>query len=389
MKKAILASSILVFAVLPFFVFAQDKIEVNFFYSETCPYCMKGKAFLEGLEEKYLELEVNKYEIIYSSENQEILNGFYERYDVPKTLQGLVPVTFTPERYFVGFNDDIAAEMENCMVKCIRPDKEHVSLSDVSLAGRDIKIPFLGEIKLSSFSFPAMAVMLGVLDGFNVCSLGALILILSLVLSFRSKKKIFLFGGTFLLTTALVYGFLIIFWYKLFEFLSSYLKFMEVFIGVLGVGGGIYFLKQFLDLRKKGPVCESDAGGKIASRFLSKMQELLKKDSAVSFLLVLLAIFVFALLITVVEFPCSAVVPVAFAALLAKAGLSDFQYLLYISIYIVFYLLDEIIIFLIALFTSKLWLGSPKFTKWIILAESVILFALGFYYLFGIFGQIV
>jgi glutaredoxin len=389
MKKAILTGLISLSLFLPSLIFAQDKIEVNFFYKEGCPFCAEEEKLLDRLESEYSELKVNRYESVYSSENQELLKSLYEKYDVPRTVRAFVPVTFTPDKYFVGFNDNIAAEIENCLVECIRPDKEHVSLSDVSVMDREINIPFLGPIKLSSFSFPVMAMILGALDGFNVCSLGALILILSLVLSLRSKKKIFFFGGAFLLTTALSYGFLIIFWYKLFEFLSAYLKFIEVFIGLLGVGGGIYFLKQFLDLRKRGPVCESGTGSKVASKFVSKIQKLLKMESATGFVLVLLAIFAFAFLITVVEFPCSAVVPVAFAALLTKAGLAGFQYLLYISIYIVFYLLDEIVVFLIALFTSKIWLSSPKFTKWIILAEAAILFSLGIYYLFGIFGQIV
>ena len=389
MKKAILTSLILFFSAVPFFIFAQNKIEVKFFYSEICPYCIKEKIFLSQLEGEYPELEVKRFEVIYSLENQEILKDLYKKYDVPKTLQGLIPVTFTPEKYYVGFNDDIAAEMESCLVKCIKPDKEHVSLSDVSIIDKNIKLPFLGEIKLSNFSFPVMAIGLGVLDGFNVCSLGALVLILSLVLSFKSRKKIFFFGGIFILTTALVYGFLIVFWYKLFEFLSSYIRFVEAFIGLLGISGGIYFLKQFLDLKKKGPVCESGAGGKIASKFSAKLKSLLEKNSAVSFLMVCFVILAFAFLITVVEFPCSAVVLVTFAAVLAGAGLSTFQYLLYISIYLIFYLLDEIIVFLIALFTTKLWLNSPKFAKWIVLIEAVILFLLGFYYAFGILGLIV
>lgn len=383
MKKIILA--IFVFSLVPFFVSAQEKIEVNFFYSATCPHCAQEKAFLEQLEEKYDGVEVKKLEIISSSANQRMLMEFYDEYQVPKTLQGLVPVTFTPEKYFVGFNENIATELENCLEKCLKPDKEHVSLFDASLIEKNIKLPFLGELKLSDFSFPVMAMVLGVLDGFNVCSLGALVLILSLVLSLHSRKKIFFFGGTFILTTALVYGFLIVFWYKLFEVLSSYLRIMEVLIGTLGIGGGIYFLKQFIDLRKKGPTCESEVGGKISSRFLGKLQNLLKGESGKNSLLVVAAIFAFAFLITVVEFPCSAVVPVAFAALLAGAGLSGFQYVLYISIFIVFYLLDEIIVFLIAFFTAKIWLNSPKFVKWIILSEAIILFFLGLYYVFGFF----
>ena len=77
--------------------------------------------------------------------------------------------------------------------------------------------------------------------------------------------------------------------------------------------------------------------------------------------MVLLAgIFLFAIIITIIEFPCSAVVPVAFAGVLAQAGLSSFQYIFYISLFALFYMLDEIVVFLIAFFTMKIWLASSK-----------------------------
>ena len=81
----------------------------------------------------------------------------------------------------------------------------------------------------------------------------------------------------------------------------------------------------------------------------------------------------------------AAVVPVAFAGILAQAGLSSFQYLLYISLFVLFYMLDEIIVFLIAFFTMKIWLASSKIVTWAALLESIILFILGAYYLFNIF----
>jgi len=386
MQKLISISFFLIFLLFSLPVFAQDNVEITFFYSQTCPHCVAEEEFLKDLQDRYPEIKINQYEAIYSQQNQELLKDFYREYSVPKNLQGLVPATFTPEKYFVGFSQEIAEELESCLEKCLRPDKGDVSLINTSIIERNIKIPFLGEIKVSSLSFPVMAAALGVLDGFNVCSLGALILILSLVLALNSKKKILLFGGVFILTTAVVYGLLIVFWYKLFEFIASYLKIMEVLIGTLGLAGGAYFLKQFIDLRKKGPTCESEVGGNIVSKFSSKLQNLLKDPSVSSLFLLIGAIFSFAFIITVVEFPCSAVVPVAFAAVLAEAGLSTFHYLFYIAIFVAFYLLDEIIVFLVTLFTSRIWLSSPKFLKWIILAEAIILLFLGIYYLSGVLG---
>ena len=360
----------------------EEKIEIDFFYSPTCPHCAKEKVFLQDLKVKYPELAINQYDVINIQGNQELLREFYERYEVPKSLQGLVPATFTPTKYFIGFDDKVAQGIEGCLKECLSGGKEELSLVNTSIIEKSFNIPLFGEIRMSNLSFLAMAIALGTLDGFNVCSLGAIILILSLVLALGSRKKILIFGGIFILTTAVVYGFLIFFWYKLFEAVIPYFKIINVLIGVLGVGGGVYFFRQFLNFRKSCPTCDSGTGSKISSKFLPKLQNILKNPSSI--FLAAGAISAFAFILTVVEFPCSAVVPIAFAAVLAKAGLSSVSYVFYISIYLIFYLLDEIIVFLIAFFTSKIWLSSPKFFKWIVLAEALILFSLGFYYLLSL-----
>jgi len=100
----------------------------------------------------------------------------------------------------------------------------------------------------------------------------------------------------------------------------------------------------------------------------------------------LASVLLFAVNLTIVEFPCSAVVPVAYAGVLARAGLPSLVYLLYISVYLFFYMLDEIIVFLVAFFTMKIWLASSKATTWFALVESIILIILGIYYLYGSFA---
>ena len=125
-----------------------------------------------------------------------------------------------------------------------------------------------------------------------------------------------------------------------------------------------------------------ETGQKITSKFTSKIQESLTKKGNI--LAIAGSILLFAAVITIVEFPCSAAVPVVFAGILADAGLSTFQYLLYIALFILFYMLNEIIVFSIAVFKMSVWLTSKKFVTWITLIEAIILFLLGLYYLFGL-----
>jgi len=155
---------------------------------------------------------------------------------------------------------------------------------------------------------------------------------------------------------------------------------MNVLVGILGILGGFYFLKQFIKHKKYGPICNIKDKG-IVEKFSLKVQKSFKESGG--FLGILVGILIFATIITIVEFPCSAVIPVFFASTLANANLSSLTYIIYILIFILFYMLDEIIVFFIALFTMNIKFTSGKAMTWLALIEAIVLFGLGFYYLFG------
>jgi len=394
------------------FVFAYSvKTEINFFYSLTCPHCAKERVFLEKLEKKYPELEVKRFPLS-KKENINLLLEFYEKYNVPSENQGFVPISFIGGRYFLGFNEKIAQDIESYVLQFIeensseeqpsessegqslseRPSEEQLSekeqtekelpSSKIELAGsleKKIKLPILGEINPKKFSIPVLAVVLGFFDGFNVCSLGALVLILGIVLALKSRSKILLSGGVFILTTGIIYGILIFLWHRIFLALSFYLRKMEILIGILAIFGAVYFLREFLKFRKKGVVCEF---GGVSQKISQRFQKVFEKKAGI--LTLLGTVFLFASIITVVEFPCSAALPVIFAGVLSEAKISAFLSFLYIGIFLIFYLLDEILVFLISVLTLKIWVASPKFVTFLNLIASGVLFFLGIYYLFGL-----
>jgi len=379
MKKIIFLPLFLFLLFVAFnFVLAQEnQVEINFFYSPTCPHCAKEEKFLDGLQNKYPEIKINRFSAS-EGNNLELLKEFYKNFNVSPKYYGMVPATFTNSRYFIGFNEEIGQTIEECILECKKDIMSQENVSIIDLEG-NATLPFLGKFNIKKYSLPFLATVFGILDGFNVCSLGALVLILGLVLALRSRKKTLLFGAIFILTTAVVYGLLIVIWYQIFSFLIPYMRIMEIIIGLLGIGGAVYFLRQFIKFRKYGPVCETTAGKGIIAGFFSKLQKSFQGSRNI--FLLLGAVLLFAAVITIIEFPCSAVVPVAFAGVLAQAGLSTASYLFYIALYLIFYMLDEIIVFLIAFLTMKIWLTSSRVIVWVILAEAIILFIFGLYYL--------
>ena len=362
-------------------VFGQEiseKIEINFFYSQTCSHCQAEQKFLDGIEKKYSEVKINRY-LVTDSEARKILIDLLRKHDAENYL-GLVPITFVGEDLIIGFDS------ENSIGKRIEDSVKRQLNQPSPEPGNEknkVNLPIIGEVDLAKYSLPIQAALLGFFDGFNICSLGALILILGLVLILRSRVKILIFGGMYILTTAIIYGFLIVLWYQLFFYLAPVLKVMDIFVGILGIAGGIYFFKQYLKYKKYGPACDMGKNNGLVSKFSLRLQNTFKESGGIWAIIV--SIFIFAFVITVVEFPCSAVIPVLFAGILTQANVSGFLYLLYIVLYLFFYMLDEIIVFLIAVFTMNIKIASSKAIIWLSLIEAIVLFGLGFYYLARIF----
>lgn len=364
-------------------VFAQEevnppKVEVSFFYSETCLHCKAESAFLDKIAPNYPEVTINRY-LITDTDHRQLLIDLLRKGGNEKYL-GLVPITFVNDEFFLGFNDEngTGKQIEDSIKRQL---SSSVPSDGTSADKSKIILPLIGEIDLSKYSLLMQAVILGFFDGFNVCSLGALIMILGLVLILKSRPKIILFGGLYILVSTLVYGFLIFLWYQLFYYLGPLIPIMNIFVGILGIGGAIYFFRQFLKSRKADLTCDSQ-GNKIVNKQSLKIQEAFQKSGKIWGLII--GILIFASIITVVEFPCSAVIPVLFAGIMAHAKVSLIGYIFHLAAYILFYILDEIIVFLVAVFTMNIKIASGKAMKWLSLIEAIVLFGLGIYYLSGI-----
>ncbi len=357
---------------------ATSTLDLYLFYSATCPHCQAELSFLQGIEKKYPRLNIHRYSI-QNQNKYELLRSLAQEHNAEQYL-GSVPLTFVGDDFFAGFDsaEGVGAKIERSIQRQLGsgtagPD----SGENGTTSGRMLDVPLIGSMSTGEYSLPVLAVILGGLDGFNVCSLGALALILGLVITLRSRRKILLYGGAFLATTAVVYGLLIVLWYQLFEQLSAYLGVMQALIAVIAFAGAGYFLWQFRRFRLYGPTC-GFSGGRFVTRITNNIQAGFRDSASVFTLAGSIALF--AAVITIVEFPCSAAVPVVFAGILAEAQLSPMMYIAYIALFVLFYLLDELVVFGIAAWRMSVWLSSPRLVVWITLTEALILIALGMHY---------
>ena len=357
------------------FVKAQEEIELNFFYSKTCPICAQEKEFLAELEERYPEVEINQYEVVFNTANQEILVDFYERYKVPRHQWGLVPVIFTAEEYFVGFNQQVAQQIESCLEECIGIGNGGNGTS------QEIKLPIIGTVDMSKMSLPVLTVVIAALDGFNPCAMWVLLLLIALLINTRSRRRMWLIAGTFIVASGIIYYLILSTWLNLF-LLLSYVNLTRTLIGVLALVVGIWQIRNFVNYRRGVcKVTDGEAGiqEKIKMGLKKRAESIVTSPASLG---IIFGIIILALGVNLVEFFCSAGLPAIYTKVLTMSDISSASYHLYLLLYTFIFMLDDIIIFSLAVFGLSRLKFTEKYNYWATLIGGLIILILGLLLIF-------
>jgi thiol-disulfide isomerase/thioredoxin len=360
------------------FSLAEEKITIHFFFSPTCPNCANEKPFLEYLKQKYPDLEFKNYNT-FEKQSIDFLKEMYQEYDVPAQEQGFVPITFIRDRHYLSFTQNIAVDMENYLLEIM----EQSPLPEPPSENRKITIPIIGEISLENMSPMVLAIVLGTLDGFNACAMIALGFLLTVLISTGIRKRIFLIGGTFILVSGIVYFIFISAWLNLFLVLEQ-IKYITLLVGVIITIFSVFLIKDYFH----GVVCklcEVDSRKdnvfiRFEKKMFAKMQEI--SQAKTSLPLMLLGVVVVAVGINTVELVCSLGFPLVFAKMLTTYKLSTTSYYSYLLLYVLFYMIDDLIIFALAIWTLRITQVSEKYLKAIKLVSGIVLLFLGLMLLF-------
>ena len=156
MKKLLILFFLLIF-ILPLGVSADMGVVINFFFSPTCPHCADEVKFLDQLENKYPALTVDRFDLT-KKENIDLVQIFYNKYQVPEEEYGLTPATFielddTRGKYFIGYSESIDKVVTDYLDSLFNNNTNNTSTQIVNNnSSGKISIPFIGKIEMTSFS---------------------------------------------------------------------------------------------------------------------------------------------------------------------------------------------------------------------------------------------
>ena len=101
-----------------------------------------------------------------------------------------------------------------------------------------------------------------------------------------------------------------------------------------------------------------------------------------SFILALLGIILLAVSVNFIELLCSLGLPVMFTDILAYNNVTGIKNILYIILYILFFLIDDLIVFFVAMKTLKITAISNKYSKYSHLIGGIIMVLIGILMIF-------
>ncbi|MBU4216266.1 thioredoxin family protein [Candidatus Parcubacteria bacterium] len=383
----------------------NKKIDLYFFYGQGCPHCAKEEIFLAKLEETKSNLVIHRYEVWYNKDNADLLAKVAKSINL--NVSG-VPILFVGTENVVGYGGDestgkdilktikyyedygctdiiapiignVVNEKTDCIHDCAGgPDCPHncgcsaktnedTSATKVPEA---IKVPFIGEIKIASVSLPVLTIMIAAVDGFNPCAMWVLIFLISLLLKMENRRRMWILGAAFIGASGAVYFLFLSAWLNLFIFIG-YVFWIRLLIALVALGSGGYHLYDFWKNRNGGCIVE---GGEKRRAVFERIRHIISERH---FYLALGGIMLLAVAVNMVELVCSIGLPAVYTQVLALSNLPSWQYYSYLFLYIIIFMLDDMIIFVLAMKTLKIKAISSKYSRWSGLIGGIVMFIIG------------
>lgn len=365
MKKLYLLIFLTLFFLLPFNASAKT-VTINLFYGAECPHCESEGEYLKTLKKQYGDnIKIKKYEVWHNKENSKLLEKVRKALNnedngVPYTVIGTTDMT--------GFNDDTATKIKKLIKKNITsPDIDAISyiIKDKKIPktpnkkDNNVSIPWLGQVNAKTISLPLISMIIGFVDGFNPCAMWVLLLLISMLITMENKKRRWLLGITFLIASAFVYLLFMTAWLQIAVSAVQQIL-IRTIVAIIAIVAALINLKTYFKEKDDPSGCHVTNKTK-RQKIIEKIKKFTKEKSLI---LSIIGVITLAFTVNLIELACSAGLPLLFTSVLALNDLSNIQYALYMGIYILFFLIDDLIVFIIAMKTLEVTGISTKYSKY-------------------------
>jgi len=386
MKKIIQSLCIVVFILFFAHPVSAADVTLHFFWSHGCPHCAKEKVFLSSLKKTYPELTVKEYEITGDIGNIQLMEKIGK--ELHTDVSG-VPFTVIGKEQFIGYlnNETTGKRIEEAVIGAIENGCEDVvsglegqnttqqSIQQKNTIPETITLPLFGQLQIRNFSLPFLTFLVALLDGFNPCAMWTLLFLISLLLGMKDRKRMWILGTAFIVSSALVYFLFLSAWLNLFLFLGV-IVWIRILIALVAMVAGGYNIRDYFINTQGGCAVMGDEKRR---KIFEQMRNITQKRQ---FLLALGGIMLLAIAVNIVELICSAGLPAIYTKILSLSNLPTWQYYLYLLFYTFIFMLDDLIIFFTAMITLQAVGIQSKYSRYSHLIGGALMLGIGILLLF-------
>jgi hypothetical protein len=167
-------------------------------------------------------------------------------------------------------------------------------------------------------------------------------------------------------------------WLQLILFLGMIFA-IRIIIGLTGITFGVINLRDYWKNRKNDALVCKVSDTKSSKKVFDRLREVVHHQNL---FWSVVGIIILGFSVNLIEMACSAGFPAIYTQLLAQSELSAWQKYLYMFGYIVFYMLDDMIVFGLAMITLQSRIIGTRFAKYSNLIGGVLILILGLLLIF-------
>lgn len=372
--KKILYIIIFCIMLIPNVIYAKEKeLNMYLFYGNGCPHCIKLEKYLDNYLKDKPNIKLYEYEVWYNEENRNLLKEIYK---INKSDSG-VPYLVVGQNVIIGFAENHTEEQIintiNYYLNIDYEDKVGIYLGVVEEKDKlpekkleDIDLPTSLKKIIKNSPLIITSIIKGLVDGFNPCTIWITILLVSMILGVKDKKRKWILSLSFLFSTAIIYFAFLISKLNLSIFLNN-TAYIRLAISTIIVMSGFSLIVKFI---KSKYIDESELDKK------NKITTILKEKT---FILVIAGVVLLSFAVNIIQLlSCSLELPAVFAQVLTINNISMRYRILYSLVYVISFILDDFIVIFILIKTLEIKTISNKFDKYLLPISGIIMMIIGF-----------
>lgn len=361
---------------------------IEAFVREGCPHCADAEQFLSELGREQPELKILIRDVQKDPAALDRLKQIAEQ-----RMEGAprVPAILVNGQLIVGFSLEAStdklirsavagieaaratAKLPACEAEedlaCQRtPSAASTERFEVSVFGRTLTLEDIG--------LPAFTLAMGLLDGFNPCSMWVLLLMISLLAPLNDRRRMFAIAGTFVLIQGIAYFLFMTAWLNLFLFIGLS-RASQLAIAAIAIVAGLINMKDFFAF---GRGVSLSIPEKAKPGIYNRMRAILHAESLPA---AIVGVVILGCLVQIVEFLCTSGFPALFTRILTLRELDPASYYGYLLLYISAYMLDDLVILSIGVVLLSRHRLQEREGRWLKLISGLVMVGLGIYLIFA------